>query len=126
MPVPERKTILVVDDDEVLCELTTILLERLGYHCSAVRDPEAALQIVSCNPGQFDLVLADHLLGRSTGIELAAELQRIRPGIPVVLYTGNPADLQGLPSKGICAVIEKGLTRQEFAKELRRVLSLLA
>lgn len=124
--MPERKTILVVDDDEVLCELTSILLERLGCNCSVALTPEAALQIFSCNPGQFDLVLADHLLGRSTGIELAVELQRIRPGIPVVLYTGNPTDLQDLPSEGICAVIEKGLSRQEFAEELRRVLSLLA
>jgi CheY-like chemotaxis protein len=119
--VSHRKTILLIDDDPLICEMTRDILERLGYNSMAVASAHEARTAFSANPGRFDLILVDHLLSDESGIELAADLLRIRSDVPIVLYTGGGAEIEEVRSKGVRAVISKGLTRQEFAQALERI-----
>jgi CheY-like chemotaxis protein len=116
-----RKNILLVDDDEIVSEMTREVLEKLGYGATVVTDAEAARAVFSDNPRQFDLILVDHILSEADGVELAGDLIRIRPNIPIVLYTGGQATIEDVRSKGICAVIQKGLSRRELGEALRFV-----
>jgi CheY-like chemotaxis protein len=119
--VSHRKTILLIDDDPLICEMTQAVLEKLGYTSMAVESAEAARAAFSANPRQFDLILVDHLLSDASGVELAGDLLRIRPDVPIILYTGGGAEIEEVRSKGVRAVISKGLSRQEFAEALERV-----
>jgi DNA-binding NtrC family response regulator len=119
--VSRRKTILLIDDDPLICEMTQDILDRLGYDSITVASAHEARTAFSANPRLFDLILVDYLLSDESGVELAGDLLRIRPDVPVVLYTGGGAGIEDVRSKGVCAVITKGLTRQEFAETLERI-----
>jgi DNA-binding NtrC family response regulator len=116
-----RKKVLLIDDDEFVSEMTRQALQKIGYDAMTVTSAKVALTAFSENPRQFDLIMVDHFLSDGNGVELAGGLLRIRPDIPIVLYTGGQATIEDVRSKGICAVISKGLSRRELGETLRFV-----
>jgi CheY-like chemotaxis protein len=64
------------------------MLERLGYSLTAETESLKALRTFSEEPDRFDLALLDHGMADVTGLEIAQRMRRIRPGFPVVVYTG--------------------------------------
>jgi len=120
-----RGRILFVDDEELLVEMTTGLLQGLGYQVSAATDCRDALNLFRENPGRFDLVIADQAMPYMTGSEFAGELLRVRPDIPVVLCTGYAEPLSESEAKtiGVREVVYKPLTKKETTKMIRRVLN---
>ncbi|MEQ8344482.1 MAG: ATP-binding protein [Sneathiellaceae bacterium] len=89
-PVPQRgsERILVVEDDVDLREIPVTLLRRHGYIVEQAGDGQAALQLLRKAP-TFDLMFTDVVLpGDMNGMEIAAEAQRLQPGIRVVYATG--------------------------------------
>lgn len=83
--------VLVVDDDPLVLENTSALLEDLGYRVTAVDNAEAALCLLRAQ-GNFDILVTDHMMPGMTGAQLADTLQTERPGMPVLLVSGY-ADL---------------------------------
>ncbi len=88
MASARRQHILLVEDDEDTLSATAAMLERLGYSVRAETEGLKALRTFSEEPGLFDLALLDHGVADLTGLELARRMRRIRPGFPVVVYTG--------------------------------------
>lgn len=115
------RNVLIIGDDEVVSQMTQARLERLGYNSRAVTNADAGREAFSDGSQRFDLVMVDHILFDGFGEELAADLARIHSDIPIVLYTGAGLTLEDCSSKGICAVIPKALSMEEFAKALRQV-----
>jgi signal transduction histidine kinase len=87
LPVGTER-ILFVDDEQVLVELGTEILMRLGYGVTSITDSAHALEMFRSRPGEFDLVITDYTMPKLTGAELCEELHRIRPEIPIILCTG--------------------------------------
>ncbi|MFI5365423.1 MAG: PAS domain S-box protein [Candidatus Binatia bacterium] len=89
-PVPAAgvQHVLYLDDEESLVFLVTRTLERLGYRVSGYTQAEAALAAVRADPTQFDLVVTDLNMPGISGLEVARELSRLRPELPVVLASG--------------------------------------
>jgi signal transduction histidine kinase len=85
--VGTSRTVLAVDDDGLVLTGTVAMLEDLGHTVVAASSGQQALELVRGNDA-IDLVLTDHAMPGLTGIELAAELQKFRPGLPVILATG--------------------------------------
>jgi DNA-binding NtrC family response regulator len=88
MVLRRQQQILLVEDDEDALGATTAMLERLGYGVEGTKLSLEALRIFSEEPQRFDLALLDHGMPDLAGTQLAWHLRRIRPGLPVVLYTG--------------------------------------
>ena len=87
---PDRKTILVVDDDpQVLKLVSTVLIQHQYDVLNANSGPEA-LQVAEENPGNIDLLLSDFQMPGMSGVELATALSRTRPDIKVLLMSGFP------------------------------------
>jgi len=80
--------ILVVDDEEAIGSMLQEVLAHLGYEALALTSPQEALERLRRDPRAFDLVLTDKTMPQLTGLELAAELARLRPDLPVILMTG--------------------------------------
>jgi DNA-binding NtrC family response regulator len=76
------------------------------------------------DPGAFDLVITDQTMPRMSGIELARNLVKIRPDIPVILCTGFSERVNGenVGQDGIRAFIMKPFTAQEISGLIRKVL----
>jgi PAS domain S-box-containing protein len=92
------RRVLLVEDEVVLRMSTTDMLERLGCFVSGVGSGEQALELLA-NGGTFDLLLTDLGLPGMSGEELASEVRRQFPALPVVIAsgygrTGNQGALQ--------------------------------
>jgi DNA-binding NtrC family response regulator len=80
--------ILVVDDHAELRQMTVQFLELLGHTAVQAQNGAEALQALVGPDAGIDLVLLDVQLGPSSGLTLAAELERARPGLPVLFMSG--------------------------------------
>jgi CheY-like chemotaxis protein len=90
--------VLVVEDEVVLRMSTVDMLERLGYLVAAVGNAEQALELLD-KGNSFDVLLTDLGLPGMSGEELAAEIRRRFPGLPVIVASGygkSDAPSQGL------------------------------
>jgi two-component system cell cycle sensor histidine kinase/response regulator CckA len=89
--VPRRsgtETILLVEDDDSLCKLTTAILHRHGFRVIAARNAAEALVRCRSEAGAIDLVLSDLVMPQMSGQQLAAEIQQRYPDLKVVFMSG--------------------------------------
>jgi two-component system response regulator HydG len=77
--------VLIVDDDDSICDLLKLQLSRAGYEVRAESSVEAARGRIGAEP--FDVVVADVHLDGPSGIELCTWVGRERPDLPVVIMT---------------------------------------
>lgn len=93
--------ILFVDDEEGIAYTCNVLLECQGYKVTSVTSGIEALDLFKANPDAFDLVFTDQTMPVMTGAELATELLKIRPDLPIVLCSGYSARVSEENAKGI-------------------------
>jgi len=114
------ENVLVVDDEEMVANVTAAILRRYGYQVTTQEDSESALKLFRDAPEQFDLVITDQTMPRMTGLELAGALREIDPDLPIVIASGLEPD--GLDKVGIDGFVQKPFQASELAEEVRRAL----
>jgi CheY-like chemotaxis protein len=80
--------IMVIDDEEDICDVLTEGLERLGYNVAAVSDPTMALEAFTDAPDEWDFVISDQIMPHVRGLDLCARMKAIKPSLKFVLCTG--------------------------------------
>jgi signal transduction histidine kinase len=117
--------VLYVDDDEIMVLMVERLLQRSGYRVSTFQSANAALAAVRDDPDTFDFVVTDFNMPECSGLDLAHELARIRPELPVVISSGYITDdlLDLAREAGVRGLIEKQNTFEDLCELLARVLS---
>jgi CheY-like chemotaxis protein len=75
-------------------------------------------------PHQFDLIISDFSMPRMNGIQLAEEIKRINPAIPIILLSGYSSDVpkKQIKSTVINDFITKPISKNELARVIRKVL----
>ncbi len=118
--------VLFVDDEKPLAQLGQAMLEELGYVVTASSNPTEALELVRATPEKFALVITDQTMPLMTGSDLAVQILRIRPGLPVILTTGYTASLpaQRLNAVAVRELLLKPLTLLSLGSAVRRALNL--
>jgi two-component system NtrC family sensor kinase len=115
-------SVLVVEDNTEVADIATALLNELGYQVTRVASAQTALEVLRSGE-QFDLVFSDVVMpGGMNGVELAHQIGRDYPDLPVVLTTGyyNAVDKplpRGLP------VLRKPYDISELKKVLETATS---
>ena len=106
-PQPMPATILLVEDEPTVREVTREALEMGGYRVLEVCGPEEAAQIADDPSAEIDLLLSDVVMPGMSGPELARRVLEARPGLATVFMTGyadseilQPAT-HGVPQKHI-------------------------
>jgi PAS domain S-box-containing protein len=119
-----NETILFIDDEELILNMTKKMLERLGYTIETKINPVAALELFQSNPDHFDLVITDMTMPQMTGIKLSVKLLAVRPDIPIIVCTGHShlIDEEKVKALGIADYVIKPVTRKNLAKTIRKVL----
>ncbi len=80
--------VLLVDDEQMVARFMRELLQEWGLHVTALTSATEARQAFARAPQDYDLLLTDYTMPRMTGLDLAQALRTIRPGLPVILYSG--------------------------------------
>ena len=115
--------VLYLDDEEALVFLVARTLERLGYRVSGYTRWETALAALRTDAAQFDLVVTDLNMPDGSGLDLARELHRLRPALPVLLVSGYISDelhAQAVHA-GVRQLIYKPNTVDELCEAVQRL-----
>ncbi|MCJ2008486.1 ATP-binding protein [Methylobacterium sp. J-092] len=120
----EGETVLLVEDDEQVLTMAVESLEELRYKVVVARNAAEALAHLK-DVQRIDILFSDVMMpGGMNGSQLAAEAQRLRPGLKVLLTSGYVADLDEgqVIGRGELPVLNKPYRRDELARSLRLVL----
>jgi len=114
-------TVLVVEDEPAVRDMTTQLLERAGYHVLAVAGaPEALASTTDRQP--IDVLVTDVIMPAMSGIDLAEQMLDRYPRIGVVLlsgYTAETLDLERVTARGVLFV-PKPVTSNQLVQAVQR------
>jgi CheY-like chemotaxis protein len=118
-------TVMVVEDEPMVRDMTTHLLERAGYEVLAVKDGASALEAAR-RAQPFDVLVTDVIMPNMSGIELAVHMMDDYPLIGVVLlsgYTAETLDLERVTSRGAMFVSKPITSSQLLQTVLQAVAS---
>jgi signal transduction histidine kinase len=123
--IPGGLTVLVVDDEEMVRELTRTSLEHYGLRVVTAADGQEGVEVFAERAGEIDLVLLDMTMPRLGGEEAFRELRRIKPGVPVILSSGyNEQEATArFAGKGLAGFIQKPYRPSELIEHIRAVLA---
>jgi signal transduction histidine kinase/CheY-like chemotaxis protein len=124
-PAGAGETIMVVDDEPELVALTEDLLASLSYEPVGFSDARAALEALQKDPARFHAVLTDERMQPLRGLDLAAEIQKLRPGLPIILMTGHRDEEldRRAAAVGIVEILDKPLRINTLRSALARRLN---
>jgi signal transduction histidine kinase/CheY-like chemotaxis protein len=120
---PEGLSVLLVDDDKSLLEVTSELLEALGHNVITAEEGIEALS--RFDAGEFDLVVTDLGLPGMSGWDIANAVKLKKPGIPVVLISGWGAQISEseIRKQNVDLVVPKPFTMRQLGDAIRKVYS---
>ena len=111
--------ILFVEDDEDQLQTTPRLLEEMGFHVTALREPKAALRLVTTENLHFDILITDFDMPIMSGAMLAGLL----PELPVILISGrDDARIAAKEYPNIHTVIIKPYHKKDLMEGIREIL----
>ena len=118
------ETILVIEDDETVRQMTQRILKRLGYQVLTARGGTEAVELAQHQDGRIHLALLDMEMPVMNGSRTYPLLTQARPGLKVIVYSGHELDvsIQALLDAGARAFINKPSDLKTLAGEVRRVL----
>ena len=115
--------ILYVEDEPVVREVTTAILERLGYRVLAAAAPREALAVLEAQDPYPDLLLSDVILPEMNGRELSEVAVKIAPDMKVLLTSGYSQNIISTDANGVAPnFIGKPSTPRALSMKLREVL----
>ena len=97
MTTPGKHLVLCIDDERIGLRVRKLLLERAGYEVLTAPDGPSGLTSFENNP--IEVVLLDYSMPGMDGGEVAAQMRRSKPEVPILLlsaYVGLPAEIDGL------------------------------
>lgn len=112
--------ILLTEDDEAVRSFVKRALELDGHKVDAVEDGAAAVEALTREKGQFDLLLSDIKMPIMDGIALALHSARDWPELPILLMTGF-AD-QRERANGLDALVHDVITKPFSLADIRRAV----
>ena len=117
--------VMYVDDDPAMLPMIESLLQRAGYRVTALDRPRDALARVRAEPTLFDLIVTDFNMPEMTGLDLAKELARVVPGLPVVISSGYLSDEMRAAAVrvGVRGVLQKEYSLEQLAALVHTVLA---
>ncbi len=123
-PRKGSETILLVEDEAAILDMTTLMLETSGYSVIGTTTTGEAIEFVRNNPGKIQLLVTDVVMPNMTGRDLAEHIQRMNPSIKCLFmsgYTANVIAHQGVLEEGI-NFIQKPFSLKALREKVREIL----
>jgi signal transduction histidine kinase/ActR/RegA family two-component response regulator len=124
-PTPDGKTVLVVEDDPDVREVTVAAVADLGYDVREAANAQEALALLNTDT-PVHLLFSDIVMpGDLSGVELAVQARRLRPTLKVLLTSGNAGAIPvaGTITENGFDILEKPYPHSDLMAKLRAALS---
>jgi PAS domain S-box-containing protein len=118
------ETILVVEDQKQVREMTTMMLKEKGYNVIVADDGRKAVSAASAFTGKIDLLITDVIMPGLNGRELYTELLQYRPELEVLFISGYPGEIisiHGILKEGY-NFLQKPVTIDVLSRKIREIL----
>jgi PAS domain S-box-containing protein len=125
VPLKGTETVLVVEDEEQLLELSCAALEMYGYSILSAKSPGEAIVLCERTNKKIDLLITDVVMPGMNGKELKERLDTLKPGMKTIFMSGYTAEVvanRGILNEGV-HFLQKPFTPQTLAKKVREVLN---
>jgi PAS domain S-box-containing protein len=119
-----HETILLVEDEPEILQMTTMMLTRLGYTVVAAATPGEAIRLAHEYRGKIDLMMTDVVMPEMNGRELAGNLLSHYPDLKRLFMSGYTADIiahHGVLDEGV-HFIQKPFSMKDLGGKLREIL----
>ena len=118
------ETILIVEDELPVLNLSKTMLTKLGYSVLTANSPEDAIQLAETHAGNIDMLLTDVVMPEMNGRELAGKLHDLYPNMKILFmsgYTANVIAHRGTLDEGV-QLLNKPFSTREIAAKIHEVL----
>lgn len=118
------ETILIVEDEVLVRDMTRLILEQVGFTVFVVSDGNEALKLFEENPQPVHLILSDVVMPGMSGQQLADKVKMLRPSIRILFMSGYTDDAivhHGVLEEGT-PFLEKPFTPDNLVRKVREVL----
>jgi CheY-like chemotaxis protein len=123
-PIPKgHETVLLVEDEEVVRNLSRRVLQSAGYTVLVARHGPEAILLAGQHEGPIHLLATDLVMPRMSGLEVASQLSQSRPDMRILLMSGYPNEAvirHGVP--GGASLLQKPFNAAALARAVRQVL----
>ena len=122
--VTGNETILLVEDEPAILEMTGMMLHRLGYTVLSAGKPAEAIELARNHTGEIHLLITDVVMPEMNGRDLAQSIASLHPNIRKLFMSGYPADViarQGVLDEGVL-FIQKPFLMKDLAAKLREAI----
>lgn len=125
LPVGSGETILVVDDEDAIRDVTERMLSQYNYNVLTASDGPEALAVFALRMHDVQVVLTDLAMPCMDGVTLARTLKRMKPDVRVVASTGrtDDGDMDELAAAGIEGCLAKPYDIRRLLRILRQLLA---
>ncbi len=120
----QGQTILLVEDEATVLDLSREILQNMGYHVLAANGPKEALETAQRASGEIHLLITDVVMPHMGGNELARAIAKIEPNIQTLFMSGYTSDVighQGVLDEGV-HFIEKPFSMKELGRKVKKIL----
>jgi len=119
------KTVLLVDDEEIVIGVGRLMLEKLGFSVLTAENGKEALEVYNNNQNDIDFVVLDMIMPDMGAAETYDGLRAINPAIKVLLSSGYGADQQigELLNRGCDGFIQKPFNMQSLSEKIEEILN---
>jgi two-component system cell cycle sensor histidine kinase/response regulator CckA len=117
-------TVLLADDEEVILDVGTKMLETLGYRVMVARGGKETIDIYEENRDTIDLIILDMIMPDMGGGDTFGRLKEINPNVRVLLSSGYSIDgrAQEIMGRGCDAFIQKPFRMEELSQKIREIV----
>jgi len=119
-----KGTVLIADDEEMICEISKYVLEQIGFKVLTAYDGVEAVNVFREHAEEIVCVLLDLTMPHLSGEEVFREINIIKPGIKVIFSSGYNEQymMQRFSNKGIVGFIQKPYDFKLLTEKLRSFL----
>ena len=122
--VTGNETVLLVEDEPAILEMTGMMLHRLGYAVLSAGKPAEAIELARNHTGKIHLLITDVVMPEMNGQELARHIQELFPECGVLYMSGYTAESiarHGILNEGV-HFIQKPFSVDQFARKVREII----
>ncbi len=117
-------TVLLVEDDDMVREMTAAMLQAIGYTVQVAERASDALSLCEKGDARIDLLITDVVMPGMSGTELRDRVEAVRPGIKVLFTSGYSSSIiaQRGMLEGRGHFLQKPFSINDLARKVRKVI----